>query len=1146
MKNVFLLSISIFLTGFVYAQSKTVDSLLPPKNQFQCFYDINLIEGSLRLSDIHGHKQTELLILDAESPRRFCVKPHHEQLRLSYRTFSPSLTSVYTHKDPSIIHSIGDENGDSLWLRPANFTIPQQKTNTVTIDGSISRSISVGNQQDMVMNSDMNLEIEGKLTDKLFVLASISDNEVPIQPEGNSQSLQEFDKVFIKLYDDNDNHLIMGDYEIKNRESAFLKYNKKLQGATAQGKLSFKESANLKSSSSFAVSKGRYCNQQLFPVEGNNGPYRLTGCENELYITIIAGSEKVFLNGELLQRGFENHYTINYNTAEITFTHKLLIASENRIRVEFEYTDQNYTRFFVANTTQIQVNKNIFRLNLYSEGDNKNQPLNAELNDIQKQMLAEGGDMPVYTSSIQYDSAFAAEAIYYHKTDSTVNSVLYRNVLVIANDKTDSLFRASFSYTGPGMGNYLIDSSSANGRIFKWIAPDALGNKQGDYSPLQVVPAAKLKQIAEFSSSIALTLNTDFTFAFAVSNNDINTFSDLDANDDLAYAFKTGILQRIHLDSAHRFELSGAWRLVQKNFSAVENYNSSEFNRDWNIIDSHADENLLSFCLSYFSPAGKIATATELMNRNSQMHGKRFSARADNQLKHLRHILNASYLSSEMSLFNTDFIRFSNTIEYLLFKQTTGYRFDTEQNVWKDTANILGDASESFIENKFYLKSSDTVNVQYSASFTARTNRLPDEAGFAFNDFSNSRTVSLSGAKQKGSHMFTLSVNYRQKKFEDGDLGNEREENLNARFSEKWQPKKGGLSIAYFYELGSGLERILSYQYVRVDDGQGTYMWNSETDYNGNGIAELDEFEVPLFQSQANFIRFSLPTNEYDKLIASRLNFSSDIDLYRLLPKKKGMADFPRLFSNSLSADFQQKTKSLTLTESLLPFEKAVPEHSIFSQRELLRNLFFFNKRSRKFSFSILSLLNTSKNQTVNGAEKREKRENRLLCKFAFASQLFCRAELARIFELNQSEAGFMSGRDYDLSIWELAPGLEWQPGQVWRLSNGFILKQKQNTDGGQHSFERRYWFESKVSFAAKMQISFRFDFSKISFNSEATSAIGYTMLEGLQTGNNYIWRLTASRQLMELLHLQFTYDGLSSPNRQPFHVGQIVLRALL
>jgi hypothetical protein len=43
-------------------------------------------------------------------------------------------------------------------------------------------------------------------------------------------------------------------------------------------------------------------------VEGSQGPYKLKGQNGELYVLVISGSERVYVNGLLLERGENNDY----------------------------------------------------------------------------------------------------------------------------------------------------------------------------------------------------------------------------------------------------------------------------------------------------------------------------------------------------------------------------------------------------------------------------------------------------------------------------------------------------------------------------------------------------------------------------------------------------------------------------------------------------------------------------------------------------------------------------------------------------------------------------------------------------------------------------------------------------------------------
>ena len=73
--------------------------------------------------------------------------------------------------------------------------------------------------------------MSGQLSDNLNIEAVITDQNVPFQPEGNTQQIRDFDNVLIRLHTERYS-ISAGDLVSTNpfAETYFLKYYKNIQG----------------------------------------------------------------------------------------------------------------------------------------------------------------------------------------------------------------------------------------------------------------------------------------------------------------------------------------------------------------------------------------------------------------------------------------------------------------------------------------------------------------------------------------------------------------------------------------------------------------------------------------------------------------------------------------------------------------------------------------------------------------------------------------------------------------------------------------------------------------------------------------------------------------------------------------------------
>ena len=349
-------------------------------------------------------------------------RPNLDSVMVQYRLFPYQMNGVVQRLDYArvmdkfIIHP-NVYNKDSKYAQDEFFNF-----GNITYTGSFGRAISFGNAQDAVVTSNLNLQISGYLADSIEIAAAITDNNIPIQPDGTTAQLSDFDQIYIQFKKKNWS-LRMGDIDLRQTNDYYLSFYKRLRGGTFETttKLSDRGGANHFIFSG-AVAKGKFTRNIFQGEEGNQGPYRLTGANNELYFIVLSGTEKVYINGALLQRGEDQDYVINYNTAEVTFTPKQMITKDSRIQVEFEYSDQYYLNANLFLADEAQLNKKLrLRLGVFSNSDARNSPITQTLDAPRLKFLNQLGDsvQNAFYPWRPWIPASAAGTILYRRTDTT-------------------------------------------------------------------------------------------------------------------------------------------------------------------------------------------------------------------------------------------------------------------------------------------------------------------------------------------------------------------------------------------------------------------------------------------------------------------------------------------------------------------------------------------------------------------------------------------------------------------------------------------------------------------------------------------------------------------------------------------------------
>ena len=1071
------------------------------------------------------------------------VVSENKQVSLTYRVFPVNFSATWHHrkKDDIIITGpVMAKPENNLYNRDQNFFTDDQLDKR----GSISRGITIGNNQDAVVNSNLNLQLAGKIGDNMNLLAAISDENIPVQPDGSSQQIQDFDKVFIQLFNEKFK-LIAGDFEISKPKGYYMNVNKKVQGGLLDVNFNSKKNSSnvLKTVISGAVSKGKFCRKTFQGQEGNQGPYKLTGCENELFIIVLAGTEKVYIDGKIQIRGKENDYTIDYNTGEIIFTANKPITKDSRIAVEFEYSEKSYARFMVFSNNTYQTQNGKFWLNIYSEQDSKNQPLNQDLTQEQKQILAQSGDNIQNAFVPNVDSIdFRNDYVLYEKTDTIVNGVAYE-IYKYSTDPENAYYQVGFSFTGEQKGNYIQTKSSANGKVFTWIAP-VNGEPQGNYEPVRLLVSPKKQQMTNLGGDFRMNETTHSFFEIAISNYDQNTFSEKDNTDNAGYALKLDVEKSLLNTDTVKNYLTAAlnYQLISKNFTEIERYRPVEFQRDWNIeTPFFNDEHFADLSINYRHKENiKGQYQVALLSSKDEYDGLRNVLNTSIQKLGYQFQLNSSLLNTSTENKETQFIRYLTGISKSFRMIKIGFENELEHNEWINTEmDSLLNNSFNFSSYRFYIQNSDSTINQFSVGYLIRNDLLPKNNTLQIATQSEDFQLGFGLLKNPASILKT-NINYRRLKILDSALTNNTEENtLTGRLSYNFRLFKGAITSSLFYEAGAGLEPKREFSYLKVAPGQGTYTW---TDYNNNSVAELDEFEVSKFQDEANYIRVFTPGNEYIKTYKNEYNQVLNIRPAVIWKNKKGLRKILSKFSNSLAVLINQKSTNDDLSQSLNPFGLYENDSTLVHLNQNFRNTLSFNRSSTKFGIDYIYQQNKNKTLLTNGFDERKRLQHGLRMRWNFISDF----TLQNDFDIGNKEyiSEFFSTKNYRLDIVSNELKVQYQPGFQTKIEINYRYGGKENNQGAETSLSNSVGAEINYTFTQKGNILLQGNYIKIDYNANSNTSLAYEMLEGLKPGNNATWNITFQRKLAGYLELNLMYNGRISEKIKPIHTGSIQLRA--
>ncbi len=1082
-------------------------------------------------------------------------------IELNYRVF-PSLYSKRTfNKDPSLIRNI-----QNVPQNPFNYTVQPTTSDqlfdlgTLSRSGSISRGVTIGNNQDLGVSSSLNLNLSGQITPKVGIRAAITDNNIPFQPEGNTQQLQDFDQIYIQLFTD-ETELTAGDFRLERPNSYFMSFFKRAQGVSikhrfpiVKKKVTDNHPGFLEVKGSGALSRGKFNRQIIQGVEGNQGPYRLRGSENESFIIVIAGTERVYIDGQLMIRGQENDYIMDYNTAELSFTSKRLITKDSRIIIEFQYSERNYSRSLFHVGTDFEKNRLKVRFNLYSEQDGKNGLLNGDLSADQLQLLQDIGDNVELAIIPSIDSVgFDNDQVRYLKKDTTITiagvPVTVPEIYVFSIVPDSAIYQVRFSDVGLGNGDYVQIQTTANGRVYQWVAPDSItGAPKGRFVPAQQIITPKLNQLFTLGAEYKVSKNGKVSVEGALSNSDLNRFSSIDNDDNLGYGMKVKYDHVIPIGDSAKWAIKTGvdFEHLNKNFRPIERFRSVEFERDWNIQNQNV------FSDQYISAARLGFTRKDIADVEytfrSFVNESQFEAYQNAlalKIGHKGFSLDAdgSHIFSNGQEVNNRFGRFQVGVQQKFKWFWVGATDIFEDNrFFVPGTDSLTTRSYRWNDSKVYIKSPDTWKNRYSVFYQRRDDWLPGSGDLKYSSLGESAGVTGELAKNPNS-IFKATVTYRRLVVRDTLLSNNRPDNtLVNRLEYNLKVLKGTITSSTFYEVGSGLESKKEFSYVEVPVGQGAYSW---IDQNGDGYKDINEYVPAVYQDTARYIRIFTPTNDFTKVYTTQFNEVINLNPRAAWGGKTGFKKFVSRFSDQLVYRIDRKTQRDNLLAAFDPFFSTVSDSTLVTLSSSFRNTFFFNRSSSTVGADYTYAQTRSKVYLANGFETRTNLSHKLKVRWNFTKMFTLNADGE--FGWRETDS-FFDNNKLDVQYYEIEPQLVFQPGTKWRVRVKFKYTDKLNfkpeNTGTEQAILRDAGIDGKYNLLQRGSINATFNFISITYDGSTGNTVEFELLEGLKAGLNFTWSTFFQMRVGKNMQVNLQYNGRKSGENTAVHTGTVQVRA--
>ncbi len=1024
-----------------------------------------------------------------------------DSIRVCYTVFPLLLNRKVSHRSP----------GDSIQFdNSAVSESPSRSSNKLgnkyIKSGILSRGVNLGNRQDMSVDSRMDLRIEGKITDDLRLKAHIFDQNIPYQPEGNTNSLKNFNRLYINVYNENLS-VEAGDIQLENDGYSFHRFRRGLMGTGFQWKDSIHR-VNIQT----GMNKGRFHSFVFNGEEGLNGPYKISGPVSDPFIIILAASEQVYLDGRKMNRGED--YEIDYNLGEISFLPTIVITRFSRVRIDFEYMNQSFQRS--ARTVDYRyrgLNTEVY-LGYFREKDNTH--FNNTLTNEELELIS--GSQEWFKEAPSFvEVPFSTEKVSYVMTDS----LGFENILVFSRDATQLHYSVKFTYVGPNQGDYVRDYGNYNEPLFKWVAPID-GKPGGDYSPYKRINAPTSLELLTLGATSKLTTHESAFSELTYSSFNSNTLGNISPLRGLA--IKAGLKTEGRLlgpQKKYRFSADLGTEWIDDKFRQADPFRPVDFDRDWSVtqIGENVEEtrvfagfNVSDLASNHVSWRGNLRNRGDIINGWNSLFDLKYRGKVwlENQFYRME---------NKNSTGDADWNRVRIDISIPTLVGRPGYSYRSEKNTVMDpVGKSLVSSLQYFDEHSWYLNSNEDKDSNFRVSYTLRDDKVPLHGDW--DEKLRSETLSSKYRRKFSKGFIDLVLSHRTLK----EGNNQVSESLMGGTTSNFSLFDGAIKTNLNLSTQNGWEPRREYVYREVPSGQGFYTWR---DLNDDGIQQLDEFFEAINPDEMNYTRFFVTTPERIIATENRLNM-----VFNIRWPAKTANDILKKLKSTIRWDLRGKSMGDKFRTRFSSVMNPLDHNEVLSGLRRLKYRLFANDLFEFLSFDMGYSNNGRKNWVLDGHELRIGERIEANTVFKLSSVLSWK--IGSLREVRKNSSDVLNSRNYSFikstysTGWELRPTLRWSVKSAYRFKVGKGGTSEENIDAELHELN----LESQWRLGKSRDLILKSEYAHIEYKGNPNSALAYDMLEAFHPGNNFRVTLNVRQELNSGLMIHMIYMGRTSSSQ--------------